>query len=72
MKFIAIIEVENGREGRIIFDAESHDAAMETVKDLLEQDFVRCENAFISTRHICSVDVSRCNVINWEEWPWND
>lgn len=67
MKFIARIEAENGREGRIIFDAESQGDAMEFVKDLLDQEFVRCENAFISTRNICSVEVTQCNVINWEE-----
>ena len=67
MKFIARIEAENGREGRIIFDAESQDDAMEFVEDLMDQEFVRCETVFISTRHICAVEVSRCNVINWEE-----
>lgn len=67
MKFIARIEAENGREGRIIFDAESQGDAMEFVKDLLDQEFVRCETVFISTRRICAVEVFRCDVINWEE-----
>lgn len=66
MKFIAKIEAENGKVGRVVFDAESQDAAMELVKDLLEQDFVECETVLISKRHICNVDVNRCNVINWE------